>query len=158
MLLPNGIDCLVAYYALAKAGLVRVSLNTRETLDNHAYKSPHSGSRGVIHNGRRGTGRRDRDRLGASSAEMHASGSKTPCAIDRELDAPYRLGYTGGTTGRSKAVTLTMRGELAELSAFLTDLIPEIGEGQTRSSMPRRSRMRPAPSSFPRWSAARVRW
>ena len=59
------------------------------------------------------------------------SGSKTPCAIDRELDAPYRLGYTGGTTGRSKAVTLTMRGELAELSAFLTDLVPEIGEGQT---------------------------
>ena len=59
------------------------------------------------------------------------SGSKTPCAIDRELDAPYRLGYTGGTTGRSKAVTLTMRGELAELSAFLTDLIPEIGEGHT---------------------------
>src|SRR5450756_315805 len=26
VLLPNGVDCLVAYYALAKAGLVRVSL------------------------------------------------------------------------------------------------------------------------------------
>ena len=34
VLLPNGIDCLVAYYALAKAGLVRVSLNTRETADD----------------------------------------------------------------------------------------------------------------------------
>ena len=62
---------------------------------------------------------------------LQRSGSKAPCAVDRELDAPYRLGFTGGTTGRSKAVTLTMRGELAELSAFLTDLVPEIGEGDT---------------------------
>jgi len=130
VLLPNGIDCLVAYYALAKAGLVRVSLNTRETLADHAYKLSHSGCRGVIH--------KDFEGLDIEIAigseeldELQTSGSKAPCAIDRELDAPYRLGYTGGTTGRSKAVTLTMRGELAELSAFLTDLIPEIGEGQT---------------------------
>src|ERR1700745_1331155 len=51
VLLPNGIDCLIAYYALAKAGVVRVSLNTRETLDNHAFKLADSGSRGVIHDG-----------------------------------------------------------------------------------------------------------
>ena len=62
VLLPNGIDCLVAYYALAKAGLVRVSLNTRETLEDHAYKLSHSGSRAVICTTPR-TGRRDRDRL-----------------------------------------------------------------------------------------------
>src|ERR1700726_3314503 len=30
VLMPNGIDCLIAYYALAKSGLVRVSLNVRE--------------------------------------------------------------------------------------------------------------------------------
>jgi acyl-CoA synthetase (AMP-forming)/AMP-acid ligase II len=47
-----------------------------------------------------------------------------PCSVDRALDAPYRLGYTGGTTGEAKAVTLTERGELAELAAFLTDLVP----------------------------------
>src|SRR5258708_12519263 len=29
VLMPNGIDCLIAYYALAKSGLVRVSLNVR---------------------------------------------------------------------------------------------------------------------------------
>ena len=51
--------------------------------------------------------------------------------VDRALDAPYRLGYTGGTTGRSKAVTLTTRGELAELSAFLTDLVPDMRKGDT---------------------------
>ncbi len=130
VLLPNGIDCLVAYYALAKAGLVRVSLNTRETLDNHAFKLADSGSRGVIHNG--GEGFKVEIAIGADElAEMMSSGSSAPCAIDRELDAPYRLGYTGGTTGRSKAVTLTTRGELAELSAFLTDLVPYIREGDT---------------------------
>ena len=54
-----------------------------------------------------------------------------PCIVDRDLDAPYRLGYTGGTTGKSKAVTLTTRGELSELSAFLTDLVPDIGPDDT---------------------------
>jgi acyl-CoA synthetase (AMP-forming)/AMP-acid ligase II len=130
VLLPNGIDCLVAYYALAKAGLVRVSLNTRETPDDHAFKLADSGSRGVIHNG--GEGFSVEIAIDARElAEMMSSRSTTPCAVDRDLDAPYRLGYTGGTTGRSKAVTLTTRGELAELSAFLTDLVPDIREGDT---------------------------
>ena len=135
MLLPNGIDCLVAYYALAKAGLVRVGMNTRETIENHAFKLADSGSRGVIHDL---TNESDIARLGverligpAELAALSASGSDAPCAVDRALDAPYRLGYTGGTTGRSKAVTLTTRGELAELSAFLTDLTPDLRKGET---------------------------
>ncbi|CAN5491388.1 long-chain fatty acid--CoA ligase [soil metagenome] len=132
VLLPNGIDCLVAYYALAKSGLVRVSLNTRETPDNHAYKLADSGSRGVIC----GDGEIVPDSLEFTFrpdqiAEMTRTGSGVPCAVDRALDAPYRLGYTGGTTGKPKGVTLTMRGEGAELSAFLIDLIPEMREGDT---------------------------
>ena len=135
VLLPNGIDCLVAYYALAKSGLVRVGMNTRETLDNHAFKLADSGSRGVIHT------LTDADEIAhlrverpigaAEFARLATSGAQTPCVIDRALDAPYRLGYTGGTTGRSKAVTLTTRGELSELSAFLTDLTPDLAPGQT---------------------------
>jgi len=135
VLLPNGIDCLVAYYALAKAGLVRVGMNTRETIDNHAFKLADSGSRGVIH---AMTDAAEIARLGverpigpAEFAKLADGGSEAPCAIDRTLDAPYRLGYTGGTTGRSKAVTLTTRGELSELSAFLTDLTPDLSEGET---------------------------
>jgi acyl-CoA synthetase (AMP-forming)/AMP-acid ligase II len=135
VLLPNGVDCLVAYYALAKAGLVRVGMNTRELLDNHAFKLADSGSRGVIHNlsdsgeiAKLGVERSIG--LGELSA-MTAEGSDAPCVVDRALDAAYRLGYTGGTTGRSKAVTLTTRGELAELSAFLTDLTPDLRKGET---------------------------
>jgi acyl-CoA synthetase (AMP-forming)/AMP-acid ligase II len=126
VLLPNGIDCLVAYYALAKAGLVRVSLNTRETAADHRYKLIDSGSRAVIlaEGGDLGVERH----IGAADlARLSAAAPAGPCAVDRPLDAPYRLGYTGGTTGKPKAVTLTERGELAELSAFLTDLVPGLG-------------------------------
>jgi acyl-CoA synthetase (AMP-forming)/AMP-acid ligase II len=130
VLMPNGVDCLAAYYALAKSGLVRVSLNTRETAENHAYKLADSGSRAVIHGGIDGL-KVEIDIGPMRFAELTRSGASSPCAVDRDLDAPYRLGYTGGTTGRSKAVTLTTRGELAELSAFLTDLVPDIKAGDT---------------------------
>ncbi|MCM2310997.1 MAG: AMP-binding protein [Steroidobacteraceae bacterium] len=130
VLLPNGIDCLVAYYALAKAGLVRVGLNTRERLDDHRYKLGDSGARAVIHDGSEDLGcelQVPRVRLAA----LIDGAGDGPCAVDRALDAPYRFGYTGGTTGRPKAVTLTTRGELSELSAFLADLIPDLAEGDT---------------------------
>ena len=127
VLLPNGIDCLVAYYALAKAGLVRVSLNTRETSDDHHYKLKDSGSRGVIC----GSDMHFPDLQfcfnSEAISEMMTTARVSPCAFDRSLDAPLRLGYTGGTTGKPKAVTLTTRGELAELMAFLVDLVPDIG-------------------------------
>lgn len=130
VLLPNSIDCLIAYYALAKAGLVRVSMNTRETLENHLYKIADSGARGVIHNGIAGLSV-EIDIGPEALAAMIAKGRATPCTIDRALDAPLRLGYTGGTTGKSKAVTLTTRGELTELSAFLVDLMPDMRQGDT---------------------------
>ncbi|MGD9799348.1 MAG: class I adenylate-forming enzyme family protein [Parvularculaceae bacterium] len=131
VILPNSIDCLIAYYAIAKAGLVRVQLNVKETLENHLYKIGDSGARGVIHagiDGIRASGGEiyiDQDQLAVMMAEGHAA----PCSIDRALDDPFRLGYTGGTTGKSKAVTLTTRTDLVELSAFLADLVPELYEG-----------------------------
>lgn len=130
VLLPNSVECLVAYYALAKAGLVRVSMNTRETLASHAYKLADSGARAVIHEGAAGLPAEIDIGPGALEA-LIASGADRPCAVDRGLEAPYRLGYTGGTTGQPRAVTLTTRGELAELSAFLTDLVPDIRAGDT---------------------------
>ena len=128
--LPNSVECLAAYYALAKAGLVRVALNTRETVDDHRYKLEDSGSRAVIHEGLDGLGVEleiGRDAL----ARMLDGGGEAPCMVDRELDTPLRLGYPGGTTGRPKAVTLTTRGELAELFAFLLDLVPELQTGDS---------------------------
>ena len=130
VLLPNSIECLVAYYALAKAGLVRVGLNTRETLENHRYKLADSGSRAVIHDDIDGL-ETDIQIGRAEFAAMFEHQDDRACQVDRTLDAPLRLGYTGGTTGKAKAVTLTTRGELAELSAFLMDLVPDLEPGNT---------------------------
>jgi acyl-CoA synthetase (AMP-forming)/AMP-acid ligase II len=130
VLLPNSIECVIAYYALAKAGLVRVGMNTRELLTDHAYKLEDSGARAVLHQGQSGLATEIQIDWAELTA-MIAGGDPAPCQIDRPLDAPYRLGYTGGTTGKPKAVTLTTRGELAELSAFLTDLVPGIRRGDT---------------------------
>ena len=130
VLLPNSIECIIAYYALAKAGLVRVGLNTRETLNDHNYKLNDSESRAVIHAGVDGL--IPEILIGWDElCVMIDTGELKACVVDRALDAPLRLGYTGGTTGKAKAVTLTTRGELSELSAFLTDLVPEIRRGDT---------------------------
>jgi acyl-CoA synthetase (AMP-forming)/AMP-acid ligase II len=129
VLLPNSIDCLIAYYAVFKAGLVRVQLNVRETLDNHQYKLAYSGSRCVIHADVDGLDT-EMQILLPELLNMIATGSPAPCAVDRDLDAPLRLGFTGGTTGKSKAVTLTTRSDLVETSVFLSDLIPELAEGK----------------------------
>lgn len=125
VLLPNGIDCLIVYYALAKSGLVRVPLNSRETEKNHAYKIADSGMRALFHDGRQDV--RAETLIGLDElGRMIDEGGGETCRVDRDLDAPLRLGYTGGTTGEPKAVTLTTRGELAELSAFLIDLVPDL--------------------------------
>jgi acyl-CoA synthetase (AMP-forming)/AMP-acid ligase II len=129
VLLPNSIDCLIAYYAIFKAGLVRVQLNVRETLESHLYKIAYSGCRCVIHAGEAGI---EADLLieWDELLDMIAHGRGEPCAVDRDLDAPLRLGFTGGTTGASKAVTLTTRTDLVETNVFLADLIPELSEGE----------------------------
>jgi acyl-CoA synthetase (AMP-forming)/AMP-acid ligase II len=130
VLLPNSLECIIAYYALAKNGLIRVGMNTRETDDDHRYKLADSGARAVLQKGNTNLGVEMSFDWNALS-DMITNGDDAPCSVDRALDAPYRLGYTGGTTGKPKAVTLTERGELAELSAFLTDLMPDIRAGDT---------------------------
>ena len=130
VILPNSIECLIAYYGIAKAGLVRVQLNTRETIDNHRYKIQDSGSRAVIH--------ADIDDLAAEISigwdefKDHATrGRADPCCVDIALDEPARLGYTGGTTGKPKGATSTTRILLLQLLAFLTDLVPDIRQNDS---------------------------
>lgn len=130
VLLPNGIECLLVYYALAKAGLVRVPLNARETEPEHRYKLSHSGARALVHAGAAGLPCEHSIDLEALE-RLLADGSPEPCAVDRGLEEPLRLGYTGGTTGKPKAVVLTTRGEIAEVSNFWIDLLPDVRPGDT---------------------------
>ena len=131
VMLPNGIECVVVYYALAKAGLVRVPLNEKDTWDQNIYKVDDSQCRAIIHNGKAPTDGKTVEIVeGYDWIESIAwSGPHTPCYVPRDPEAPYRLGYTGGTTGLPKGVCLTMRGEHAEVANFLIDLMPDIGPG-----------------------------
>jgi acyl-CoA synthetase (AMP-forming)/AMP-acid ligase II len=125
IMLPNGIDCIVAYYALAKAGLIRVPLNFRETPSEQRFKLDYVGARALIH---AGDAPFDVDiSLGPEDcARLIRDAPAGPCVMERGWEAPLRLGFTGGTTGQPKAVTLTTRGETAEIANFMIDLIPDV--------------------------------
>jgi acyl-CoA synthetase (AMP-forming)/AMP-acid ligase II len=128
--LPNGIDGLIGYYALAKSGLVRVSLNTRDTAADHAVRIADAGCRAAIGDGLPTAGLEwsaDCEQL----SRMITDGAQRPCDVPRAAEAPYRFGYTGGTTGRPKGVVLSMRSEHAEITSYLLDLVPDIGAGDT---------------------------
>jgi acyl-CoA synthetase (AMP-forming)/AMP-acid ligase II len=128
VLLPNSVDSVVAYYGLVKAGLVRVPLNARETRTEHAHKLADSQARGLIHGGE-SPGDVERP-IGPDELEaLVRKGSAAPCQVELPLDDPYRLAYSGGTTGRPKGVVLTTRTELAEVTNFLLDLLPDVGPG-----------------------------
>jgi acyl-CoA synthetase (AMP-forming)/AMP-acid ligase II len=128
VLMPNGIDGVVVYYALAKAGLVRVPLNVRETLHEHAYKIEDSQARLLVHGG--AAPAETEFVIGAGElAGIIGGASAAPCDVRRDAEAPLRLAYTGGTTGKPKAVILTTRSELAEVANFLVDLLPDLRPG-----------------------------
>ncbi len=131
VLLPNGVDGLIVYYALAKSGLVRAPLNERERASDHAYKLTEVGARAII-----GTQAQDFGVATISMAfgrddldEMIGNGPVGACEVLRDSDAVFRLGFTGGTTGRAKAVKLSMRCEHSEIANFLIDLLPDLRAG-----------------------------
>jgi acyl-CoA synthetase (AMP-forming)/AMP-acid ligase II len=130
ILLPNGIAGLVLYYALAKSGLVRVALNNRESDADHAYKLGVVKARALVSE----EGHDLDAEIVIRPDELEAmvgGGPDGPCDVPRDFRATYRYGFTGGTTGRSKAVILTMAIEHAEVANFLIDLLPDIQPGDT---------------------------
>jgi acyl-CoA synthetase (AMP-forming)/AMP-acid ligase II len=130
VLLPQEIESVVAYYALAKAGLARVPLNHRETRTDHEYKIADSGARAILREADHGP---DAEIVvtTADLREMEATPHTRPCRHDRDPDGLYRLAYTGGTTGKPKAVVLTTHGEIAEIANFLIDVLPDLRRGDT---------------------------
>jgi acyl-CoA synthetase (AMP-forming)/AMP-acid ligase II len=128
VLMPNGIDGVVVYYALAKAGLVRVPLNVRETAHEHAYKIDDSQARLLVHAGEAPADTEFAIEAGELTGIIDAA-SSAPCDVRRGPEEPLRLAYTGGTTGKPKAVILTTRSEMAEVANFLVDLLPDLRPG-----------------------------
>ncbi len=130
VLLPQNVESVVAYYALAKAGLVRVPLNSRETRADHDYKIADSGAVALL---REAEGGPEAEQIVSLAAlrKMAATPHTAPCRVPRALDGLYRLAYTGGTTGKPKGVMLTTNIELAEIANFLADVLPDIRRGDT---------------------------
>ena len=128
VLMPNGLAGVIAYYALAKAGLVRVPLNARETGPELAYKIDDSQARALIYAGEPPADTEIMITAGQLPSLIGAA-PPGPCDVRRDPDEPLRLAYTGGTTGKPKAVVLTTRSELAEVSNFLVDLLPNLHPG-----------------------------
>ena len=130
VLLPQSIESVVAYYALAKAGLVRVPLNPRETQADHEYKIQDSGSVAIIREA--GTGPEARNIVTLDELRAFIAGPRgAPCRITRHPDALFRLAYTGGTTGKPKGVMLTTNIELTENAHILIDVLPDLRPGDT---------------------------
>jgi acyl-CoA synthetase (AMP-forming)/AMP-acid ligase II len=128
VLLPQTIESVVAYYALAKAGLVRVPLNPRETAGDHAYKVGDSGARAILREAESGPEAEILVTI-EDLRSFEATPHQRPCRVDRDMNGLYRLAYTGGTTGKPKAVVLTSNGELAEIAHFLIDVLPGLEKG-----------------------------
>lgn len=130
VLLPQNSESVIAYYALAKAGLVRVALNPRETRADHEYKIQDSGSVALLREAGEGP---EAERIVTLDAlrRMEDTPHGGPCKVPRDLDGLYRLAYTGGTTGKPKGVMLTTNIELAEIANFLVDVLPDIRRGDT---------------------------
>ena len=130
VLLPQNAESVIAYYALAKAGLVRVPLNSRETRADHDYKIQDSGAVALLRDPGEGAEAEHIVTLD-ELRKMESTANSAPCRVPRELDGLYRLAYTGGTTGKPKGVMLTTNIELAEISNFLVDVLPDIRRGDT---------------------------
>jgi acyl-CoA synthetase (AMP-forming)/AMP-acid ligase II len=118
MLLPSSIEFFVASHGLARAGLVQVPLNARESVENHRWLIEDSGARAMLGDCSNADGVELRIEAG-ELAEMVRDGDPSDCDNGCGEGGTYRLSYTGGTTGRPKAVETTPRSRTAEIACFL---------------------------------------
>lgn len=146
MYLENSIRCLEADYALAKAGLVRVSINPRATprdvtaiLEDATPRALVYGSNfaEMVAGARPADARFERvlrvSEPGSATETLHgesdhedvlATSGAAPPSVPIEPEDLYCLFYTSGTTGRPKGVMLSHRAILQTAYNLLLELGP----------------------------------
>lgn len=139
VLLPNCRKYLEAYMALAKAGLVRVTLNIRLSPKEHAYILSDSGARAIIVAedfteaiAAQKPGLEELQKIitlgpgkgGEISYEKLLAGS-TPDEVKSPLgpEDVFRLHYTSGTTGRPKGAIQTHASRVVTTLNTLLDVV-----------------------------------
>jgi fatty-acyl-CoA synthase len=126
-LMHNEIDHLLAYFGIAAAGAILVSLNTRLSAGEQAAILQHSGAVVLVHDGAHA------ERAAELSPQLRGGAVLASTAIAAGIvaseplplaaaDAPAQLYYTSGTTGAPKGVVLTHRNVVTHARAAIHEL------------------------------------
>jgi acyl-CoA synthetase (AMP-forming)/AMP-acid ligase II len=129
VVLPNCTEELLTYVALARAGLHRVGLNARDSAEDQAFKVADSEARMFISDGVELATAVEHVLHREEVWELAQSGRPDEVDVPLEPHEPYRLAYTGGTTGKPKGVILTLRTLQAQVVNYLTEHVPGIRPG-----------------------------
>lgn len=127
-LMHNGVEHLIAYFGIAAAGGILVSLNTRLTDGEQRDILGHSGARWLVHD--------DAHAMRAGILEQELLAVPDRCEPEAETflleaDEPAQLYYTSGTTGSPKGVVLTHRNVCTHAASAIREL--ELTEHDTWS-------------------------
>jgi acyl-CoA synthetase (AMP-forming)/AMP-acid ligase II len=129
VVLPNCIEELLVYCSLPRAGLWRVGLNARDSAEDQSFKVEDSGSRMFISDGLTLEKEVEFTLSREQVFELSSTGRPDWCDVPLEPHEPYRLAYTGGTTGRPKGVILTLRTLQTQVNHYLREHVPGIEPG-----------------------------
>lgn len=104
-LMHNNAEHLLAYFGIAAAGAILVSLNTRLTKAEQNDILQHAGATSLVHD-RDHTTRATELEIASHEITLTADSSTAP-ATPATSDQPAQLYYTSGTTGSPKGVVLS---------------------------------------------------
>jgi len=118
-LMDNDVDHLLAYFGIAAAGAILVSLNTRLTAGEQRDILTHSGAKLLLHDGNHAARATE---IGITTTNVASAEASEFVATPSAPDQPAQLYYTSGTTGSPKGVVLTHENVCTHALAAVSEL------------------------------------
>ncbi|MFT7597684.1 MAG: long-chain acyl-CoA synthetase [Acidimicrobiales bacterium] len=121
----NSVDYAIAYFGIARAGLVTVPLNIRQPADTLAWVAEDSGMALALFDADNVDRVPDMPRVEFGSADWGALIDHDPLPVQEMAadDVAVQM-YTSGSTGRPKGVLLTHGGQLFSIDQYLGGVMP----------------------------------